>query len=103
MLVLEGGAGCLLSGLWVDVAEFTAIVGDTVGGTVSATATPAPANLPALQTAVDLYAADFLAGFTLPDCPDFDDWQAFQAERLRRSLRAVLEKLARLARRGGRV
>lgn len=55
---------------------------------------PALASLPAQQATVDLYAADFLAGFTLPSCSDFDDWQAFHAESLRQSLRAVLEKLA---------
>jgi len=31
-----------------------------------------------LATAVELYQADFLSGFTLPDCPDFDEWQLLQ-------------------------
>lgn len=52
-----------------------------------------PACLETLSEAVELYAADFLAGFTLRDCPDFDDWQFFQAESLRQELAAVLERL----------
>lgn len=47
-----------------------------------------------LAEAVELYTDDFLAGFTLRDCPDFDDWQFFQAESLRQDLAAALERLA---------
>jgi DNA-binding SARP family transcriptional activator/pimeloyl-ACP methyl ester carboxylesterase len=39
-----------------------------------------------LAGAVDCYQADFLAGFTLPDCPAFDEWQLLQTEALRRDL-----------------
>ena len=42
--------------------------------------------VPRLKEAVELYRDDFLAGFTLPDCPDFDDWQFFQTETLRQAL-----------------
>jgi predicted ATPase/DNA-binding SARP family transcriptional activator len=86
MLVLEAERVALSGGLWVDVNEFAAIVAAGPKAT--------PANLPTLQAAADLYTADFLAGFTLPDCPDFDDWQAFQTESLRQGLRSVLEKIA---------
>jgi DNA-binding SARP family transcriptional activator len=44
---------------------------------------------------------DFLASFTLPDCPDFDSWQFFQAERLRQQFAATLEKLVHLEQRQG--
>ena len=37
--------------------------------------------------------ADFLTGFTLPDCPDFDEWQFFQMEGLRQDLASILERL----------
>lgn len=47
-----------------------------------------------LAEAAAFYTADFLAGFTLPDCPDFDEWQFFQAESLRQSLAQVLAQLA---------
>jgi DNA-binding SARP family transcriptional activator/pimeloyl-ACP methyl ester carboxylesterase len=46
-----------------------------------------------LASAVELYQADFLAGFSLPDCPDFDEWQLLQTEALRRDLGWALEKL----------
>jgi DNA-binding SARP family transcriptional activator len=51
--------------------------------------------LPLLREAADLYRADFLAGFTLPNTPEFDDWQFFQAESLRQDLALVLERLVR--------
>ena len=50
----------------------------------------------ALETAAALYRDDFLAGFSLADCPEFDDWQFFQAESLRQELASVLERLALL-------
>jgi len=46
-----------------------------------------------LASAVALYQADFLAGFSLPDCPDFDEWQLLQTEALRRDLGWALEQL----------
>jgi DNA-binding SARP family transcriptional activator len=46
-----------------------------------------------LVAAVDCYQADFLTGFTLPDCPAFDEWQFLQTEALRRDLSWALEKL----------
>jgi DNA-binding SARP family transcriptional activator len=49
-----------------------------------------------LASAAELYQADFLAGFTLPDCPDFDEWQLLQTEALRRDLGWALEKLVHI-------
>ncbi|MCG3209673.1 MAG: hypothetical protein FOGNACKC_03300 [Anaerolineae bacterium] len=46
-----------------------------------------------LAAAANLYRDDFLAGFTLPDCPEFDEWQFFQAESLRQELAALLDAL----------
>lgn len=46
-----------------------------------------------LKEATALYTDDFLAGFTLRDCPEFDDWQFFQAESLRQELATILERL----------
>ena len=46
-----------------------------------------------LTDAVGFYQGDFLAGFSLPDCPDFDEWQFFQAETLRRDLADALQML----------
>lgn len=85
MLILDAERVALRD-LWVDMNEFEAVVAACPAATT--------ATLPRLQTAVDLYAADFLAGFSLPDCPAFDEWQTFQAESVRLRLRAVLEKIA---------
>lgn len=51
------------------------------------------ACLAPLSEAAALYRDDFLAGFTLPDCPAFDEWQFFEAERLRQACASVLERL----------
>jgi predicted ATPase/DNA-binding SARP family transcriptional activator/Tfp pilus assembly protein PilF len=47
-----------------------------------------------LQAAATLYRGDFMAGFSLPDCPGFDEWQFFQAEELRQAFASGLERLA---------
>lgn len=54
---------------------------------------PCAECLPLLTEAVELYRDNFLAGFTLRDCPEFDDWQFFQAESLRQELATALERL----------
>ncbi|MCE7984356.1 MAG: hypothetical protein DYG89_24545 [Caldilinea sp. CFX5] len=59
------------------------------------------ACLEPLTAAIDLYQGDFLAGFTLSDCPEFDDWQFFHTDSLRRELTGALEKLVRLHRERG--
>lgn len=85
-LALETERVALGGDFWLDVTEFEQAL--------AAHPTVTAHNLSTIQAAVDLYTADFLAGFTLADCPDFDDWQAFQAESLRRHLAASLEKVA---------
>jgi len=51
--------------------------------------------IPLLIEATSLYRDEFLAGFSLPDCPAFDEWQFFQAEELRRAAAGALADLAR--------
>src|SRR6266511_4044202 len=53
----------------------------------------APQRLAHLTAAIELYADDFLAGFTLPDSPAFDEWQFFVRESLRQLYGQVLEQL----------
>lgn len=65
--------------IWLDVEQFQQQL--------------AAANLPSLIEAADLYTADFMAGFTLPDCPEFDDWQFFRREELRGSFATLLEQV----------
>jgi DNA-binding SARP family transcriptional activator len=57
--------------------------------------------LPAVTTAVSLYQADFMAGFTLPDAPAFDEWQFFEADDLRALLVRALERLLRFHSKAG--
>ncbi|MCB0082902.1 MAG: hypothetical protein KDE47_18310, partial [Caldilineaceae bacterium] len=65
VLVLEGESVALRDGFWLDVTEFT----EVLAAHPTVTAGDLPADLSTVQAAIDLYQADFLAGFTLPDCP----------------------------------
>ncbi len=53
------------------------------------------ACLEPLRQAASLYRGDFMAGFSLPDCPGFEEWQLFQAESLRQVMVGVLAQLVR--------
>lgn len=81
------------AGLWLDVVAFQQIVAEcNLPGARSGELLPG--CLERLSEAVQLYTADFLAGFTLRDCPAFDDWQFFENESLRQSLSRALVQLA---------
>jgi DNA-binding SARP family transcriptional activator/pimeloyl-ACP methyl ester carboxylesterase len=47
----------------------------------------------AFEAACLIYQGDFLAGFSLGDCPEFDDWAFFRREALRGRLMNALERL----------
>ena len=51
------------------------------------------ACLQALTAAVDLYTADFIHGFSLPDAPEFNEWAFFERESLQQQLGATLHTL----------
>lgn len=72
--------------LWVDVRQFHALVS-------GASAADPAESCAALSQAAGLYRDDFLAGFTLADCPAFDEWQFFERESLRREFSGVLDDL----------
>lgn len=78
--------------LWLDVARFRACLAECHSHD-HPPHLPCAGCLPLLSEAVELYRDDFLAGFTLRDCPEFDDWQFFQAESLRQQLATALERL----------
>jgi DNA-binding SARP family transcriptional activator/tetratricopeptide (TPR) repeat protein len=63
----------------VDVTDFVALAGRP--------------DLASLERAARLYRDDFLAGFSLRDCPEFEDWQASAADGLRQVLAGTLERL----------
>jgi predicted ATPase/DNA-binding SARP family transcriptional activator len=73
--------------LWLDVHAFRAEV------VAAETAELDGAWLARLDAAVELFADDFLAGFTLADSPAFDEWQFFQSDELRRALVTLLDRL----------
>ena len=50
-------------------------------------------NFGSLDEAADIYTGDFLAGFSLPDCPEFEEWVFFRREALRSRLVQALERL----------
>ena len=78
--------------LWLDVEQFRQRVAASQSHN-HPLEVPCAECLPLLTEAVTLYTDDFLAGFTLRDCPEFDDWQFFQAEGLRQQLASALERL----------
>jgi len=47
----------------------------------------------AFEEACQIYGGDFLAGFSVSDCPEFDDWAFFRREALRGRLMHGLERL----------
>lgn len=53
-------------------------------------------RLSRLAEAAEIYRADFLSGFSLPNCPDFDTWQTWQTEALRQEAAETLLALAQL-------
>ncbi|MEM7028644.1 MAG: BTAD domain-containing putative transcriptional regulator, partial [Chloroflexota bacterium] len=82
------------SGLWLDVTEFRRLL----NGCDKHRERPlldCSTCLSQMETAAALYRDDFLAGFTLTDCPAFDDWQFFEAEQFRQTLATTLSQLLR--------
>jgi DNA-binding SARP family transcriptional activator len=78
--------------VWTDIEEFRRYVEES--------ALPSESSMDnlslrtkLLEKAAALYEGDFLAGFTLPDCPEFDEWQFFESENLRGSLASILQQL----------
>ena len=79
---------------FVDVIRFRAHLAKCLDHAQAATDVCDACRGPLTQAA-ELYAGDFLAGFTLRDSANFDDWQSFQTESLRTELAGVLERLVK--------
>lgn len=58
-------------------------------------------NCGALDEAAGIYKDDYLAGFSLPDCPEFEEWVFFRRETLRGRLVQALERLVEAKIAGG--
>ena len=80
-LVISRAAMALRPGaIRVDVADFETLA--------------ARPDIATLERATRLYRDDFLAGFSLRECPEFEDWQASVSGRLRQVLAGCLERLS---------
>jgi DNA-binding SARP family transcriptional activator/tetratricopeptide (TPR) repeat protein len=80
LVISRASVGLRPGGMRVDVTDFEALA--------------ARSDEAALERAARLYRDDFLAGFSLRECPEFDDWQASVSGRLRQVLAGCLERLA---------
>lgn len=79
--------------LWLDIDQFRTLINSAISRYDPNG--PAPSTLlELLNQASELYRADFLTGFSLPDTPEFTDWQLIQAEKLRRRLAQLCETLS---------
>ncbi|MFW6070456.1 MAG: protein kinase domain-containing protein [bacterium] len=80
--------------LWIDAVEFRRLL-DAVAEHGHFPAEPCDDCLQRLTRAVALYQDEFMAGFSLPDCPEFDSWQFFEGDSLRLALANALQQLIR--------
>jgi predicted ATPase/DNA-binding SARP family transcriptional activator len=82
---------------WLDIAEFQSRLRAAQALLSNQTADHGEVDIANImgdiQGCVALFAGEFMAGFSLPDCPQFDEWQFFQRESLSRSLLDALQKL----------
>lgn len=71
-------------GHWFDIADFTKLAaGISDAG-----------DLAQMEYLADLYRGEFMAGFSLPDCPEFEDWLLVKREAIHRHALALLERLS---------
>ena len=83
------------SQMWIDVSRFRTLVAQ------SRARDSQQDIVPLLEEAVELYRADFLAGFNLKDASLYEEWVSAQAEMLKRDYFLSLDALTQaLARRG---
>jgi DNA-binding SARP family transcriptional activator len=87
--------------LWLDCAEFRAHV--TKGLPAAPAEALTSARVGHLVRAIELYTAEFLAGFSLPDSAAFEEWQFFQRESLHQLFGQSLEQLVQANLAGGRI
>lgn len=75
---------------YVDVLEFSADAPSCIDNPIAAHCEHCIAQM---EHMAELYRGEFMAGFSLPDCPEFEDWLQLQRESLRRRALALLERL----------
>jgi DNA-binding SARP family transcriptional activator len=79
--------------IWLDVLEYTDRLAECRTH-VHASDQACPDCLSLPDEAAALYQDDFVADFTLCDCPAFGEWQYLQGEGMRDELASALERLA---------
>jgi predicted ATPase/DNA-binding SARP family transcriptional activator len=84
-------------GWWLDVAAFQTKLTESQKSLLNQSDTIGESEktvyVDEIKDAVALYRGEFMAGFSLPDCPQFDEWQFFQREQFSRSLMEAFEHL----------
>lgn len=78
--------------VWIDTQSFLAAT-HLCAGHAHPPDAPLATCVSAMDDAIGLFNDDFLAGFSLPDCPGFDEWQFFEREELRTEYLRVLALL----------
>ena len=78
---------------WVDVHEFSALLSESEPHGHDADRL-CEQCVPLYLRALELYQADFMNGFSLPDSVDYDDWQISQREWLRREFADIQRRLS---------
>lgn len=78
---------------WVDVHAFTALLAASEAHGHNANVV-CDQCVPLYHQALELYQADFMAGFSLPDSADYDHWQRSEREWLRREYADIQRKLS---------
>ena len=81
---------------WLDIAEYQSSL---TAAQELLSSHPGGGDIPDIMSEIQactvLNNGEFMAGFSLPDCPQFDEWQFFERESLNRSLHAALLNLIR--------
>jgi len=89
-------------GIWCDVNHLRHLLATHATGCQHEPYESCVTCLGRLYPIVELYTNDFLAGFSLSDCPEFEVWQAMEAEILRQEVATVFERLALAEEKGKR-
>src|SRR5690606_6312686 len=79
--------------VWVDVNAFTDLLAQTNTHAHSVDVV-CEECIELYKQAIDLYEADFLKGFHLPDSAEYEDWQLAQREWLRREVADIHRRLS---------
>jgi len=90
----RGTLGFEPPGAWSDIGEFRDLL-DQCNAHVHDSPERCTFCVERLTRLADLYAGDFMSGFSLRDSPEFEEWQTQQAESLKRDVDAVLDRLVR--------